>query len=239
MLEKLINKFKSYELQARISQISRNIKQKNLTYLSCEKIINIEECLQDLKQNSVSGICLEAGIALGGSAIIIASLMPENANFHGYDVFEMIPPPSDQDDEKSKARYEIIKNGESKGINGKDIYYGYIENLYEQVVKNFESLGLKVDGKKISLHKGLFENTMYFTSTNSVAFAHIDCDWYEPVRLCLERIYPVLSIKGYLVLDDYNDYGECKKAVDEFLITHQNIVIIKSQGNLVLQRKSA
>ncbi|MEM9924518.1 MAG: TylF/MycF/NovP-related O-methyltransferase, partial [Cyanobacteria bacterium P01_D01_bin.50] len=188
---------------------------------------------------SVSGIFLEAGIALGGSAIIIASMMPENANFRGYDVFKMIPPPSDEDDEKSKARYEIIKKGESKGIGGKDIYYGYIDNLYEQVVKNFESLGLRVDGKKISLHKGLFENTMYFTSKDTIAFAHIDCDWYEPVSLCLERIYPLLSIQGYLVLDDYYDYGGCKKAVDEFLINHQDIVIVKSDSNLVLQRISA
>jgi asparagine synthase (glutamine-hydrolysing) len=238
MLKKVIKKFKSYSLSKKISEISQRIKQKNLTYLSCEKIINLEECLQDLKQNSVSGIFLEAGIALGGSAIIIASLMPEDANFRGYDVFEMIPPPSNEDDAKSKARYEIIKNGESKGIDGKDIYYGYIENLYEQVVKNFESLGLRVDDKKVSLYKGLFENTMHFTSTDTIAFAHIDCDWYEPVRLCLERIYPVLSIKGYLVLDDYHDYGGCQKAVDEFLTTHQDIVIVKSEPNLVLQRIS-
>ncbi len=239
MLQKIINKLNLYTLEAKMSKISRKVKQKNLTYLSYEKIINVEECLYNLKKNSVSGIFLEAGIALGGSAIIIASLMPENANFHGYDVFEMIPPPSNEDDAKSKARYEMIKNGESKGIDGKDIYYGYIENLYEQVVKNFESLGLRVDGKKVSLYKGLFENTMYFTSTDTVAFAHIDCDWYEPVNLCLERIYPNLSIKGYLVLDDYYDYGGCKKAVDEFLKNHQDLVIVKSEPNLVLQRISA
>lgn len=239
MLQKVINKFKLYNLSAKTSQISRKVRQNNWTYLSYEKIINLEECLQNLNKNSVSGIFLEAGIALGGSAIIIASLMPENANFRGYDVFEMIPPPSDQDDQKSKARYEIIKNGQSKGIRGKDIYYGYIENLYEQVVKNFESLGLRVDEKKISLHKGLFENTMYFTSTDSIAFAHIDCDWYEPVRLCLERIYPILAVQGYLVLDDYYDYGGCQKAVDEFLINHQDLVIVKSDSNLVLQRISA
>jgi asparagine synthase (glutamine-hydrolysing) len=80
---------------------------------------------------------------------------------------------------------------------------------------------------------------MYFTSTDTIAFAHIDCDWYEPVRLCLERIYPILSIQGYLVLDDYYDYGGCKKAVDEFLITHENLVIVKSEANLVLQKRSA
>ena len=239
MLHKLIKKLKSNKIETKISKISRKVKQNNLTYLSHQKIINLEECLQDLKNNSLSGIFLEAGIALGGSAIIIASLMPESGSFRGYDVFEMIPSPSDKDDEKSKERYKVIKSGQSKGINGKGLYYGYIESLYEQVIKNFESLDIRVDGCKISLHKGLFENTMFFTQKDTVAFAHIDCDWYEPVHLCLERIYPVLSIKGYLVLDDYYDYGGCKKAVDEFLQNHHNLVIVKSQGNLVLQKISA
>lgn len=239
MLRKLINKLKSKKIEAKISKISHKVKQNNLTYLSPQKIINLEKCLEDLKNNSVSGIFLEAGIALGGSAIVIASLMPESGSFRGYDVFEMIPPPSDKDDEKSKERYKVIKSGQSKGISGKGLYYGYIENLYEQVINNFKSFGINVDGYKISLHKGLFENTMLFTPSDTVAFAHIDCDWYESVLLCLERIYPVLSVKGYLVLDDYYDYGGCKKAVDEFLATHHDLSIINSQGNLVLQKLSA
>lgn len=238
MLQKIISKLKSDPLEKKISQVARKVRRNHLTYLSCEKIHNIEECLKETKNNSVSGIFIEAGIALGGSAIIIASLMPEKSYFHGYDVFKMIPPPSEEDDEKSKARYEVIKSGNSKGI-GENIYYGYIENLYERVVKNFESFGLKVDDKRVSLHKGLFEDTMHFLDTDKIAFAHIDCDWYEPVRLCLERIYPALNQGGYIVFDDYYDYGGCKKAVDEFLSKRNDLVIVKNQGNLVLERKAS
>ena len=238
MWQKLANKLTSKCSKANISKISRKVKQNNLTYLSYEKIVNLEECLVNLEKNSVSGIFIEAGLALGGSAIIIANLMPENSNFKGYDVFKMIPPPSEQDDDKSQARYKVIKNGQSKGINGQGVYYGYQDNLYGQVVKNFESFGLKVDGKKISLHQGLFEETMHFKQTDNIALAHIDCDWYEPVNLCLERIYPALSLKGYLVLDDYHDYGGCKKAVDRFIKTHPDLVVVKTNGNLVLQKTS-
>ena len=52
-----------------------------------------------------------------------------------------------------------------------------------------------------------------------VAFAHIDVDWYEPVKVSLERIFPYLSAGGCIVLDDYHDWGGCKKATDEFLAT--------------------
>ena len=35
---------------------------------------------------------------------------------------------------------------------------------------------------------------------------HIDCDWYEPVMLCLERLHPLLSPGGYVIADDYFDW---------------------------------
>jgi O-methyltransferase len=237
MIQKIINKLNPQRSEPKVSKVSYQVRKKGITYLSWEKIFNIEECLKNIQSNSVEGIFLEAGIALGGSAIIIASLMPKNRCFHGYDVFEMIPPPSDEDDDKSKNRYEKIKTGQSKGINGKGVYYGYIENLYEYVVKNFQKFHLSVDNQKIFLHQGLFENTLHFTESDKIAFAHIDCDWYEPVKLCLQKIYPILSHQGCIVVDDYYDYGGCKKAVDEFFSNYHDLVIVKNQGNFIMQRQ--
>ena len=127
----------------------------------------------------------------------------------------MIPPPtSEKDDEKSRTRYETIRTGQSQGIGG-DPYYGYVDNLYDRVVENFGRFGQPVDGRRVSLCKGYFEDTLH--PQTDIAFAHIDCDWYDPVKLCLERIVPRLSAGAYVVLDDYNDYGGCRRAVDEFL----------------------
>jgi asparagine synthase (glutamine-hydrolysing) len=50
-----------------------------------------------------------------------------------------------------------------------------------------------------------------------VAFAHVDVDWYEPVSTCLERIFPRLVEGGSIILDDYHDWGGCRKAADEYL----------------------
>jgi asparagine synthase (glutamine-hydrolysing) len=46
--------------------------------------------------------------------------------------------------------------------------------------------------------------------------AHIDADWYEPVKTCVERIEPHLSPGGVLVIDDYGHWSGCRKAVDEY-----------------------
>ncbi|MBH8571518.1 hypothetical protein I8752_00450 [Nostocaceae cyanobacterium CENA369] len=65
-------------------------------------------------------------------------------------------------------------------------------------------------------------------------YAHIDCDWYEPVKFCLESIYPILSKGDYIALDDYYDYGGCKKAVNEFIAKHNDIKIVNDDRNLIL-----
>ncbi len=232
----MINRIIKGITQPKISQVASKVRQRNLTYLSDRKISNLETCIKEVAEKSVPGFFLEAGIALGGSAIIITSLMESQRIFHGYDVFEMIPSPTEEDDNKSKTRYEVIKSGNSKGL-GNNPYYGYIDDLYTKVINNFKEFGLEVDSQKIFLHQGLFQDTMIFEPQDRVAFAHIDCDWYQPVKFCLETIYNVLSPQGYIVLDDYHDYGGCKKAVHEFLATRNDMTIVIAEGNLVLRRE--
>ena len=53
--------------------------------------------------------------------------------------------------------------------------------------------------------------------SEAVAFAHIDCDWHDPVGLSLERIHPHLSPGALVVIDDYYAYGGARSAVDQFL----------------------
>src|SRR5262249_7445261 len=136
--------------------------------------------------------------------------------FYGFDVFGMIPPPtSDKDDSKSKERYQTIAEGRSEGIGG-DTYYGYRSDLYEQVKRSFNKYEVPIDEQRRFLRKGLFEYTLP-DYRGVIAFAHIDCDWYEPVKLCLNEVARNLSVGGLIVLDDYYDYGGAKTATDEFL----------------------
>jgi asparagine synthase (glutamine-hydrolysing) len=218
-----------------ISPISRRIKDARLTYLTDEKLVRIEDAVADVSRSGIQGCFVECGVALGGSGIIIATLMPEGRAFHGYDVFGMIPPPtSEKDDEKSKARYETIRTGQSRGIGG-DQYYGYVEDLYERVIGHFARFGQPVDGRRVTLNKGFFEDTLHVST--EIAFAHIDCDWYDPVKLCLDRIVPRLSDGAYVVLDDYNDYGGCRRAVDEFLESGPDVDVIARAPNFVFRRR--
>jgi asparagine synthase (glutamine-hydrolysing) len=220
---------------ARLSPLARKVRGGNLTYLSPAKLRSLEAVLRRVRHNGADGDYLEFGVALGGSAIMIASSCPARRAFHGYDVFAMIPPPGPQDDERSHQRYEEISSGRSRGLGG-ELYYGYREDLYERVCGSFAAFGLPVDGARVCLHKGLFEDTLDPADSRPVAFAHIDCDWYEPVRYCLDALRDRLTPGASIVLDDYGDYGGCRKAVDLFIAETDGFRVRRLSPHAVLER---
>lgn len=223
-------------LAFRVSRLASSVKRQNLTYLSNAKLLRLEEALGDVRSTATDGAFLEFGVARGGSAVLVARTAAQcRKPFFGFDVFGLIPPPSsDKDDKKSKDRYKTIARGEAVGVGG-EVYYGYREKLYDEVVQTFHRNGLVVDGDRISLLKGLFEETWQKVCVGEVAFCHVDCDWYDSVRFCLAQVAPRLSPHGIIVIDDYHDYGGCFHAVTEFLNTHPGFEL--SDGPNVLMRR--
>lgn len=219
---KLRRVVKKYQLRAEVSKLKPEEKKivfglhdKGLTYLPAKKLINIINTCNHIRETNLPGIFIEAGCALGGTSILISKQKKSNRPFYIYDVFGMIPPPTQEDSQDVHQRYQTIVNGQSKGLNGNK-YYGYEENLYKIVQSNLKDFEIDCQTQEVHLIKGLVQNTMKIKEP--VAFAHIDVDWYEPVKTCLEQIFPNLVVGGSLILDDYYDWGGCRKATDEYLL---------------------
>lgn len=234
MLNRLLEKVRVQTLEP----TARRVKADRLTYLSAAKLSRLLSAV-DEGLTAGSGDVLEFGLALGGSGILLAQRAKSaRARFAGFDVFGMIPPPtSDKDDAKSKERYEVIASGQSSGI-GADEYYGYRSDLYGDVCRSFASYAVPVDGRSVLLVKGLFEETWPTFDVRPIAFAHIDCDWYDPVKYCLEAVAERLQPGGVIVLDDYNDYGGCRVATDEFLSSRPEFTL-DDGANAILRRRTA
>lgn len=107
----------TWELR-RVSPLAREVRRRNLTYLTPAKLRTLETMLEQVADQGVEGDFLEFGVALGGSALLIASRLDGERAFHGCDVFGMIPPPGWHDDERSWPRYQVIESGKSVGIGG-------------------------------------------------------------------------------------------------------------------------
>jgi O-methyltransferase len=212
-------------LAHRLSPQARQVQHEKLTYLRPERLRALEWCASEVERLKVPGDFLECGVALGGSAVVLACAMGDGRTFHGYDVFGTIPAPSADDPPAAHERYAIIQSGAAKGIRG-DTYYGYRDDLREHVADTLQRFGIPAD--RFELHEGLFDETLEIGSP--IALAHIDSDWFDPVDCCLRRIGPHLSPGGFMVLDDYLDYGGARKAADAFVAEHP--------GQFVFQRFS-
>lgn len=191
----------------------KRLKKEGLTYLTDGALIEIKNAIKNIEKRKVQGIFIETGCALGGSSILISLSKNPERLFFVYDVFGMIPAPSNMDGEDVKKRYSTIASGNSRGINNNK-YYGYETDLKAKVVDNFRSYGLELSSHNIHLVEGLYQETLKVN--NQVAFAHIDCDWYESVMTCLMQIIPHLSFGGKVIIDDYYDWSGCRKATDEY-----------------------
>jgi asparagine synthase (glutamine-hydrolysing) len=188
-------------------------REEHLTFLKADSLRTLASVVRELEQDGVPGVLVEAGTARGGSAIVIAAAKSANRPLKVYDVFGMIPPPSEHDGPDVHERYAKIAAGQARGHGG-ETYYGYRDDLYDEVVASFARLGVPPAEHNVELIAGLFEDTIDLDEP--VAFAHLDGDWYESTMTCLTRIAPLLSPGGRIVLDDYYHWSGCRTAVDEY-----------------------
>ncbi len=191
----------------------RRVREEQLTYLSEERLRRLAELCLAGCDNGVEGVLVETGCALGGSSIVLAAAKEQDRPLWIYDVFGMIPPPSDKDGEDVHLRYQTIREGKSEGIGG-DPYYGYLGDLRGKVAASFRELGYPLETNAVTLVQGLLQESLAIV--RPVSLAHIDVDWYDSVRTSLERIEPWLSPGGAIVIDDYADWSGCRRASDEY-----------------------
>src|SRR5687767_1025769 len=77
--------------------VVEQIKASKLTYLSNSKLECVINAVREITENNIRGVFLEAGCALGGSAILISKLKEDVRPLRIYDVFGMIPAPTEED----------------------------------------------------------------------------------------------------------------------------------------------
>jgi asparagine synthase (glutamine-hydrolysing) len=183
----------------------------DLTYLERAALIDLAKAVSELRHNNVNGILVETGCALGGSALVMTFAKQKEQPLFVFDVFGIIPPPSQHDGEDVHQRYKAIVSGSSVGI-GDGTYYGYQSDLLNKVKRTFAEFDLPIDKNAVHFIQGLYSDTL--SIDQPIALAHIDCDWYESVLVCLERIEPNLTSGGRLVIDDYYTWSGCRAAVD-------------------------
>ena len=197
-----------------------------MTYLTQEQLQDRVILLESL--SDVDGAIVEAGVALGGTAIL-ATHVARKRPVHLYDIFGMIPPPEHRKDtDDAKERYSIIKAGKSRGF-GNTTYYGYMTDVMSQVLDNYKTC--KVSLECVQFHKGLVEETMKDIHF-AIAYLHCDTDFYSAVYHCLVDGAPHVVVNGAIAIDDYFSYGSAQQAVEDYFTDLNDTFVETSRGHV-------
>ena len=169
------------------------------TKVSREKLGRLRQLAQAIEHDRIPGARVECGVFKGGGAAIIAASAAPTRDVFLFDSFEGLPPPRALDGRVALEQYSR----------------GWCAGTEDEVRAVFSALGLL--GPRVHIVKGWFANTFPVTEVGPVAFLHVDADWYDSVRACLERFWDDVSPGGAVVFDDYGRWEGCTRAVDEFL----------------------
>ena len=166
----------------------------------------------------IEGDIVETGVFQGGNLILCQKLLDiyepkTNRKIFGYDTFEGMTEPNNYDVTYANKSAKKNLSKYKKDKNNKDSMWaisGYEEtnnNILESTIyKNFQ------------LIKGDVVSTLSDKKNlpKKISILRLDTDFYESTKKELETLYPLLSVGGILIIDDYGHWKGCQKAVDEY-----------------------
>lgn len=155
------------------------------------------------------GAVVECGTWKGGMAAGLARVMGEDRDYFLFDSFEGLPP-AEPIDGKAALRWQQDTNSPS--------YHNNCTANESDAQEAMRRAGVT----QVHLVKGWFEDTVAsFPSKQQIAILRLDGDWYESTIRCLNELYPHVAAGGLILVDDYNTWEGCSKAVHDYLSQNQ------------------
>ena len=173
----------------------------NYTMLSLARLKRLYRLTQELDRRGLAGPIVECGVYHGGSAAVMAYASrhaPTRRPLWLFDSFQGLPEPTPEDGHKARNEY----------------HPGWCRGDVAKVKEVFQRLGIPLS--QVHIVEGWYQETFPRVRVASVSLLHIDADWYDSVKLCLDKFYDAVEPGGFVVLDDYGYWEGCRRAVDEF-----------------------
>jgi len=223
-----------YELIPRVAANKNFEKDFKKMYLDCreytcttiERMYSLYEAVKYIIDAKVPGDFVECGVWRGGSSMIMAHTLLKmgetGRKIYLYDTFAGMSKPTEKDVDIENSSKAIARWNESKekGINK------WAFSPVEEVRKNMLSTGYPEN--KMIFVKGKVEDTIPKTMPSKIAILRLDTDWYESTYHELKHLFPLLSKRGVLIIDDYGHWAGARQAVDEYIKEKKIKILLNS-----------
>lgn len=158
-----------------------------------DRLVHLQWALFSVFHAAIPGAIVEIGCNNGFTSAFFGLVMKDqkqtHRQLHLYDSFHGLPQPSEFDAYLKKG--ELLADSEN------------IRLLFNQ----FEL-------SQPIIHEGWFDDTLPNYLPDTIAFAYIDADFYQPTKHALESLYPRMTFGSIIIVDDYADTERNPRAWD-------------------------
>ncbi|MFY9310422.1 MAG: TylF/MycF/NovP-related O-methyltransferase [Bacteroidia bacterium] len=184
------------------------------TFTSVEPMYSLYQSVKYVLDNNIPGDFVECGVWKGGSAMLIAKILAEvkvtDRKIYLYDTFEGMSEPTGKDvDFKGDTAVKLMNESDKFAQRNVWCY-----STLEEVQNNLFSTGYPKEN--IVFVKGKVEDTIPATAPVRISLLRLDTDWYESTYHELLHLYPLLSVNGVLIIDDYGHWKGAREATDDY-----------------------
>lgn len=178
-----------------------------------------------------NGAVVECGVWKGGMIAGFYEVFGPQRKYVLLDSFKGLPSPNENDGQDSF--WWISHPEHPRYFNNCEASSSYVRSLFKELALN---------NADIDILEGWFSDTLQDYTFGSIAFLHLDCDWYDSTYLCLSKLWDNVAPGGVIIIDDYYDWEGCRKAVHDFLSykkARESIRCIGTQGGAMIRRLGA
>ena len=184
------------------------------TLTSIERMYCLYKSIEYIVKSDIQGDMVECGVWKGGSSMLIALTLSHFSDLgrkiYLYDTYTGMSTPTKEDiDYTGMEVFETWNKG--LGVN----IQKWSSIGVDEVKRNLFSTGYP-EGRLVFI-QGKVEHTIPGIMPDSIALLRLDTDFYESTYHELLNLFPRLSARGVVIIDDYGHWKGARKAVDKYL----------------------
>jgi hypothetical protein len=223
---------------AAVSDIEKDIaflhlyeKVKDFTMTGMVRTYSLYQSMKYIIGNDIKGDFAECGVWKGGSCMLMAYMLAEagvaDRHIYLYDTFAGMTKPGPMDGHFETKEWERQQRNEKEN--------DWCYSPASEVKANLQRTGFPE--RNLHFIEGKVEETIPATMPSRLAMLRLDTDWYASTRHELVHLYPLLSAKGVLLVDDYGAWEGARRAVDEYFAGNTPVLMnrIDWTGRLIIK----